>query len=129
MGVKHMNNDEKILGMLETLTTDITGIKSDITEMKADITGLKADMTDVKADITGLKADMTGVKNRLNNVELVIVETNDRVRNVEQIAVGIESEHGRILDALTDGFMNCMEKLTRIENRVLQHDNILLRRV
>ena len=92
-----MNNEEKILGMLETLT----------------------------ADISGVKAEMSEVKNRLNNIELSVADTNDRVRKVYQSIGSFKFDIMSLSDALRDRFMNFTEKLTSIEQKVKHHEDIL----
>ena len=53
-------------GMVEkrfqALETDVSELKSDMTQVKADVAELKSDMTQVKADVADLKSDMTQVK-------------------------------------------------------------------
>jgi len=93
-----MNNEEKILGILETLTIDITGMKADMTEMKG----------------------------RLDKVEAIIDETNKDVRKIRQAVTVLEHDHKKMTEALMDGFISNTEKLTRIEDKVTFHDKILI---
>ena len=46
-----MNNEEKILSMLEALTNDVSGLKADMAELKEDVAELKEDMTVVKGAV------------------------------------------------------------------------------
>ena len=50
-----MNNEEKILSMLEHLTTGVSGLRADVTELKSDVAVLKQDVTELKADVAILK--------------------------------------------------------------------------
>ena len=44
-----MNNEEKIISMLEDLKSDITGLKTEVCGMKSDISGLKTEMSQVRS--------------------------------------------------------------------------------
>jgi len=50
-----MNNEEKILAMLESLTGKVDGIETDITSMKTDITSMKTDIKDIKGRVTNVE--------------------------------------------------------------------------
>lgn len=60
-----MNNEDKILKMLEQMQGDINGMKTDISDMKTDINGAKIDINSMKTDINSLKEDMGLVKTQL----------------------------------------------------------------
>ena len=77
-----MNNEEKILLMLEALTGKVDNIESE--------------MTDIKGDITTMKSDMNEVKERLTNVEDKVVMTNVRIENgvIPGIQILIEGHQG-----------------------------------
>ena len=47
-----MNNENKILSMLETLTSDMAELKTDVAELKTDVAELKTDMAEVKEKLT-----------------------------------------------------------------------------
>jgi len=49
-----MNNEEKIIGMLETLTTDVSGLKSNDEKIFGVLETLTADITGMKAELTAL---------------------------------------------------------------------------
>ncbi|MDR1736822.1 MAG: hypothetical protein LBR85_08165 [Oscillospiraceae bacterium] len=50
-----MNNEEKILGLLETLAKDVTDLKSDVSSLKSDVSSLKSDVSSLKSDVSSLK--------------------------------------------------------------------------
>lgn len=60
-----MNNEDKILKILEQMQGDINGMKTDISDMKTDINGAKIDINSMKTDINSLKEDMGLVKTQL----------------------------------------------------------------
>ena len=49
-----MNNDEKILNVLDTLQADVKGIKTDVSTIKTEhgkrLGGIEADVTDIKTE-------------------------------------------------------------------------------
>ena len=106
-----MNNEEKILHILENiqtdvsgLKTDVAGLKSDIVEVKADVAGLKSDMVEVKADIAGLKSDMVEVKADIAGLKTDVAGLKTDLTEVKHRVVLIENEHGKSLGALHDGY-------------------------
>jgi len=113
-----MSNEEKILGMLETLAADISGLKANDEK----IFGVLESLT---ADVSVLKADMSEVKDHMNNIELSAADTNDRVRKVYQSIASFKFDIMSLSDTLRDRFMNFTEKLTSIEQKVKHHEDIL----
>ena len=99
-----MNNEEKILGMLETLT---------------------ADMSELKDCFSNIEQSIAKANDRMNNIELSVADTNDRVRKVHQSIGSFKFDIMSLSDALRDRFMNFTEKLTSIEQKVKHHEDIL----
>ena len=82
-----MNNEEKILAILETVQADISGLKVDVSGLKGDVSDLKGDVSDLKGDVSDLKADMSDVKGRLVRVELT--QENVILPQLQLLAEGI----------------------------------------
>ena len=57
-----MSNEEKILGLLQTM-------QANMTTMQANITTMQASMTTMQADLAATKADMQGITARLDKLE------------------------------------------------------------
>ena len=57
-----MNNEEKILSLLEQMTGRLDMLEQGQKEIRSDVNVLKTDMTVVKSDVSALKTDMTAVK-------------------------------------------------------------------
>ena len=114
-----MNNEEKILGMLETLTTDMNG-------MKADMNDMKADMAEVKDRLGSVEQSVEKIEKRLDNVEDHLAETRVVVDKTHKAVVVIENDHGDTLKFLRDGYSNITKRLDSIEDKVTYHDKILV---
>jgi chromosome segregation ATPase len=54
--------NQRILQILQTLVSEVSGIKGDIVGMKEDIAGLKEDFAGLKEDFAGMKEDFAGMK-------------------------------------------------------------------
>jgi len=106
-----MNNEEKILGMLEALTSDMSGMKTDIIEMKD--------------CLSNVEQSVAKANDRMINIELSVADTNDHVHKVKQSAAGLKFDIMSISSTLTDRFMNFTEKLTSIDRKVKNHEDIL----
>jgi predicted nucleic acid-binding Zn-ribbon protein len=116
-----MNNEEKILGILETMSADISELKTDMSGVKTDVSGLKTDMSGVKARLDNVETTMSGVNDRLDNVELTISGMSKNVENVRRALVLLEDDHKTITGALSDGFKNIERELKRHVNDRMRH--------
>lgn len=103
-----MNNEERILTMLDTMNTRLEQ--------------LTTDMSDIKGRMERVEDEVGGINIRMGGID-------ERVRNIEGIAVRIENDHGQKLDALFDGYKQNADRLDRIESEVTRHEDIILRRV
>jgi len=56
-----VNNENKILSMLETLTSDMAELKTDVAELKTDVAELKTDVAELKTDMAEVKEKLTEV--------------------------------------------------------------------
>ena len=61
-----MNNEDKILAILEKLQEDFSGMKEDVSSLKQDVSGLKQDASGLKEDVSSLKQDVSSIKIRLD---------------------------------------------------------------
>jgi len=100
-----MNNEEKILGMLETLTVD---------------------MSEVKDRLGNVEQSVSQIGKRLDFVEETLAETRKTVDKTHKSVVFIENDHGDTLKYLRDGYNNNTAKLTSIEKKVKRHEKLLV---
>ncbi len=62
-----MNNEEKILAILEKMQGDISGLKEDVSGLKEDVSGLKEGQARLEADVSGIKVRLDmDVQRQLN---------------------------------------------------------------
>lgn len=100
-----MNNEEKILAILEKhgemlaqMQTDISGLKETQTQMQTDISGLKASHTKMQDDIVGIKVRLDyDVDKRFDAVNegidaiLEKLTPKDRVKELEADVVVLKT--------------------------------------
>lgn len=101
-----MNNEEKILGLLEKVYIELQETKKDLKETKE---SLREEMKQ-------------GFKDAYSEMRQGFKKLGDRL-------VYIENDHGKKLSALFDGYKQNSDKLDRIEAEVSKHEEIILRRV
>ena len=65
-----MNNEERILQMLEQLTEDVSGLKEDVSTLKGDVSGLKTEVSVLKEDVSDMRETLTRVAITQENVVL-----------------------------------------------------------
>ena len=103
-----MNNEEKILALLEQVVTDVSGLK-------ADVSGLKTDVTDLKTTVASLEA-----------------RADETAALAQRTAVLLENDVARKINLLYEGHETIMDKLddlTSAKSRVevLEADMALMK--
>lgn len=88
-----MNNEEKILQMLETLTEKVSGLTEDVSGLKEDVSGLKEKVSKLTADVEILKEDQSDMRETLTRV--AITQENVVLPRLTALAEG----HDAILSA------------------------------
>ena len=84
-----MTDNEKLDLLIErvgNLQNHISGLKTDMTEMKGELSGLKTDMTSVKGEISGLRGELSDVKTDVQSTKMIL-ENEIRV-NIQRVAEG-----------------------------------------
>jgi len=64
-----MNNEEKILKILERMEGDIGELKSDVGGLKDDVGGLKSDVGGLKSDVAELKGSMKELERKVDALD------------------------------------------------------------
>ena len=85
-----MQNEERILGLLEHLVQDVSGLKQSVSGLERETAGLKQEMAELKADVStlktdvaGLKADVSGLKEETASLKAQMGQMDERLRRVE----------------------------------------------
>ena len=72
MGGELVNNEDKILAMLERMEERQSKTESILVQIQADVTDLKADVTDLKSDMVVVKADISEIKEQVQDIDTSI---------------------------------------------------------
>ena len=87
------------------------------------MTKMYSEMQEMKGEINnrfdGIETRLDNVESKIDKVEKEVVKTN----------VTIETEIKPSISALLDGYKQNSEQITRIENKLDEHDEIIIRRV
>lgn len=119
---------------------DVQGLKDGMQSVKDDVQSLKDDMQSVKGDTHNLNDDMQGVKGHIQGLNSDVHRIKSNFQNdmqdvkneltiLKNILIKIEVEHGQKLSALFDGYNLYSQRLDRIEAKVTQHDEFILKRI
>jgi chromosome segregation ATPase len=94
-----MNNDEKILGILEQLIIGQENICSEIMGLKTDVEGLKVGQEKLSAEIVGIKTEIVGIKTEIVGIktEIAWIKTD-----IEGLKVGQEKLSDEIVGLKTE---------------------------
>ena len=65
---EHTARIESLGTDVKGLKADVKGLKADMVEVKADVKGLKTDMVEVKADVKGLKGDVSDLQTKVGGL-------------------------------------------------------------
>ncbi len=140
---------ELIARQVARLTKDVDGIKETMVtkqELKqelAEIRGTmatKQDLEEVK-NTMATKQDLEEVKNTMatkQDLEEVkntmatkqdLEEVKSEISSIKATVIRIENEHGEKLDALLNGYKQNAQRLDRVEAKLAEHDEIILKRL
>src|SRR3972149_10302073 len=82
--------EERIIGYLIDIKSDIGGLKKDVGELKEDVTILKEGQQrieervgNLESDVSELKADMSDVKGTVNALADALLETSREVKQIK----------------------------------------------
>ena len=78
-----MANEERMLSLLETLTTDMSQVKQDLAQVKQEVSSLNQEVSELKTRVTKLE---------------------ESVSDTRDILARIEIDHGRNIHGLHDGY-------------------------
>lgn len=107
-----MNNEEKILEMLSGLTSDMADMKSDMAVMKSDIADMKEDMSELKTRVT--KVEITQENVVLPKLELLAegqIELKNQIRRMS------------VIDAMQDDIATLKTAVRFLSEKVAALDN------
>lgn len=117
-----MNNEERILSMLEQLTSDVAGLKAGQAKLESGQSKLESGQSKLEDGQAKLESGQAKLESGQSNLATEIAD-------VKAIAMHIENDHGRQLGLLVDGHMQNADKLSRIEAEITRHEEVILRRV
>jgi len=84
---------------INTLETDITGVRTDITDVNTAINSLETGITGVETDITALKDDLEAMNTAINTLETDITGVRTNITGVRTDITGVRTD---ITDVRTD---------------------------
>lgn len=116
-----MNNEEKILTMLERLAEDVSGIKGEVAEIKGEVSGIKGEVATLKADAAELKADITNIKEDVAELNQKVDELDERSL---RSAVLLENQVLPQLQLLYEGQVNLQQTLAPKEQVEVLEDEV-----
>ena len=108
-----MNNDEKILSLLENISGKVDRLEQGQAELKADVSRLEQGQTKLKADVSGIKILLENeiepniriiaeghldITRRLDHIQPIVENLEEDVSVIKVVV----SEHSRYIVALRD---------------------------
>ncbi|MGB4376478.1 conserved hypothetical protein [anaerobic digester metagenome] len=114
-----MNNEEKILSLLEKMYIDFN---KRFGNLETKLGSIDTKVGNLETKVGKLETRLDRLDARLGNLEIEMV-------SIKASASRIETDHGEKLRALFDGHELITEKLDIIEQEVSKHEEIILRGV
>ena len=114
-----MQNEERILGLLEHLVQDVSGLKQSVSGLERETAGLKQEMAELKADVSGLKQEMAELKADVSTLKTDVAELKADVSGLKEDVSGLKEETAFLKAQM--GQMD--ERLRRVE---LTQENLVL---
>ena len=102
-------------GELSDLKMDMTSVKGEISGLKGEVSGLKTDMTEMKGEISGLKGDVSGLKTDMTSVKGEISglrgELSDVKTDVQSTKMILENEIRVNIQRVAEGHLDLSRNL------------------
>ena len=114
-----MQNEERILGLLEHLVQDVSGLKQSVSGLERETAGLKQEMAELKADVSGLKQEMAELKADVSGLKEDVSGLKEDVSGLKEDVSGLKEETASLKAQM--GQMD--ERLRRVE---LTQENLVL---
>lgn len=103
-----MQNEEKILGLLEQLVEDVSGLKQDVSGLKQDVSGLKQDVSGLKQESAETKKELVALKEQMGRMD-------ERLRRVELTQENMVLPQLRLLAEGNDTLLARSAPVERVE--------------
>lgn len=101
---------ELIARQVARLTKDVDGIKETMVTKQE----LKQELAEIRGTMA-TKQDLEEVKSEVSSIKATVIR--------------IENGHGEKLDALLNGYKQKAQRLDRVEAKLAEHDEIILKRL
>ena len=69
-----MNNEEKILSILESVQADVSALKTDVSALKTDVSALKTDVSALKVGQAKLEAGQKSIRKDIRDLSVHVHE-------------------------------------------------------
>ena len=106
-----MNNDEKMLSILESLVVKVSAIEQGQARLTEDVSGLKGDVSGLKDDVSGLKGDVSSLADDVSALKDDVSAIKVKIENVIEKNIQILAEGHAVLNRKLDYVIPIVEKL------------------
>jgi len=110
-----MNNEERILTLLDELKIGQARLEAGQAKLEGDVSALIYGQAKLEGDVSALIIGQEKLESDLASINKTVTR--------------IENEHGDKLDALFDGYQRLNAKISRIDEHVTMQDDVILKRV
>ena len=116
-----MQNEERILGLLEHLVKDVSGLKQSVSGLERETAGLKQEMAELKADVSTLKTDVAALKEDVSglketaSLKAQMGQMDERLRRVELTQENLVLPQLRLLAEGHDALLTQTVPVRRME--------------
>jgi len=117
-----MNNEEKILSILDTMVGQFGIMNDRLEKLEAGQANLEANMLELNHKVTNLEAGQL-------RLESAVAEHDADLEFIRGAVARIETDHGRKLDAVFDGYKQVYDTAVHIEKYLAARDGLYLSRL
>jgi uncharacterized coiled-coil DUF342 family protein len=119
-----MNNEERILSLLENLISDVGELRQEVRELRQEVNELREEVNELREEVNELREDVNELREEVNELR---EDVNELKRRVTKIETTLENETNRNIRILAEGYAVHTEKLAQLTELTEQVHNLKIR--
>jgi len=113
-----MNNEEKILTLLEQMNGRLDNLETEVASVKTEVASVKTEVASVKTEVASVKTEVASVKTEVASVKTEVASVKTEVASVKNSVLKFEHEQFPRIQAALDGVVSAIERDKQMDERL-----------